>query len=230
MPSSVVFLGRWLPWFILVAGCVRAPASRDGNDASPRAASAKEVHMVSDESAGRLRKATFGSGCFWCTEAVFQEMKGIESVVSGYSGGDVEDPSYKQVCSGTTGHAEVVQVTYDPEVVSYGDLLKVFWQTHDPTTPNRQGNDVGPQYRSVIFYHDEDQRQAAEEVKQKLDASGAFERPIVTEISPLRNFFAAENYHQDFYRLNGSQPYCAFIIRPKMEKFRKAFADKLKTD
>lgn len=186
--------------------------------------------MVSDTSANPLRKATFGSGCFWCTEAVFQEIQGVESVVSGYSGGDVENPSYKQVCTGTTGHAEVVQVGYDPDVVSYVDLLEVFWQTHDPTTLNRQGNDVGPQYRSVIFYHNDEQRQAAETIKRKLDASGAFERPIVTEISPLRNFYAAEEYHQDFYRLNGSQPYCALVIRPKMEKFRKAFADKLKKD
>lgn len=230
MPFSLVPPGRWLPWLLLLAGCARAPATPAGNDPSPHAASAKELHMVSDQSASRLRKATFGSGCFWCTEAVYQELEGVESVVSGYSGGDVENPSYTQVCSGTTGHAEVVQVTYNPEVISYAELLKVFWQTHDPTTPNRQGNDVGPQYRSVVFYHDDDQRQAAEEIKQRLDSSGAFERPIVTEISPLRNFFAAEDYHQDYYLLNGSQPYCTFVIRPKMEKFRKAFADKLKKD
>jgi len=177
---------------------------------------------------GSLEKATFGAGCFWCTEAVFQRLKGVRSAVSGYSGGHVKNPSYKQVCSGRTGHAEVVQVTYDPKRISYAELLEVFWGTHDPTTRNRQGNDVGTQYRSVIFYHSDAQRKLAEQYREKLDASGAFRVPVVTEIEPFREFFPAENYHQDYYELNGRQPYCQLVIRPKVEKLKKVFGDKLK--
>lgn len=178
--------------------------------------------------AGRnLQKATFGSGCFWCTEAVFQQLKGIHSVVSGYSGGATENPTYEQVCSGETGHAEVIQVEYDPAEVTFPELLEVFWQTHDPTTLNRQGNDVGTQYRSVVFYHDEQQRELAEAYKGKLDESGAFDDPIVTEIVPFTRFYPAEAYHQNYYRLNSRQPYCVAIIRPKLEKFRKVFREKL---
>ena len=173
--------------------------------------------------------ATFGAGCFWCTEAVFQRLKGVEKVVSGYSGGHVQQPTYEQVCTGATGHAEAVQVTYDPVQVSYAELLEVFWKTHDPTTLNRQGNDFGPQYRSVIFYHDDQQRQLAEEHKQKLNASGAFRAAIVTEIVPYREFFPAEDYHHDYYRLHGRQPYCQHVIRPKIEKLEKVFGEKLKT-
>src|SRR5262249_21536731 len=150
-----------------------------------------------------MERATFGSGCFWCTEAVFQRVKGVESVVSGYSGGDVPDPTYYQVCEGTTGHAEVVQVTYDPQVGSYRELLEIFWKLHDPTTLNRQGADVGTQYRSVIFYHTDEQKELAEHYKQKLDESGAFSRPIVTEIAPLSEFYPAEDYHQNYFRENG---------------------------
>jgi peptide-methionine (S)-S-oxide reductase len=177
---------------------------------------------------GTLEKATFGAGCFWCAEAMFHRLKGVESVVSGYSGGRVKNPTYEEVCSGSTGHAEVVQVTYDPRQISYADLLEVFWGTHDPTTRNRQGNDVGTQYRSVIFYHSEEQRKLAEHYLQKLDASGAFRAPIVTEISPFGAFFPAENYHQSFYELNARQPYCQIVIRPKVEKLEKVFRDKLK--
>jgi methionine-S-sulfoxide reductase len=176
---------------------------------------------------GRLEKATFGSGCFWCTEAVFQQLRGVKSVVSGYSGGEVEDPSYEQVCTGRTGHAEVVQMTYDPAEITFADLLKVFWQTHDPTTRNRQGHDVGTQYRSAVFYHDDNQRQIAEQYKHQLDAAGTFGAPIVTEITPLKNFFPAENYHRDYFRSNPAQSYCAFVIRPKVEKFAAQFADLL---
>jgi peptide-methionine (S)-S-oxide reductase len=175
-----------------------------------------------------LEQATFGAGCFWCVEAVFQRLEGVESVVSGYSGGHVDNPTYKQVCSGDTGHAEVVQITYDPSKVTYAELLEVFWGTHDPTSPNRQGNDIGAQYRSVIFAHDAEQQKLAEGYKQKLDASGAFSAPIVTEIAPYRRFFPAENYHQDYYELNGRQPYCQIVIRPKVEKLKKVFGDKLK--
>jgi len=177
----------------------------------------------------RFEKATFGAGCFWCTEAVFQQLKGVQSVVSGYSGGHVKNPTYQQVTSGRTGHAEVIQVAFDPEVISYADLLEVFWQTHDPTTPNRQGNDFGPQYRSAVFYHNDEQRQLAEHYKQKLDESGAFDAPIVTEIAPFTEFYRAESYHQNYFDANPFQPYCAMVVRPKVEKVKKVFKDKLKT-
>ena len=175
-----------------------------------------------------LQKATFGSGCFWCTEAIFENLNGVHSVVSGYAGGQVLNPTYEEVCTGTTGHAEVTQITYDPSVITYDELLEVFWKTHDPTTLNRQGNDAGPQYRSVIFYHNDEQKKLAEKYKAELDKSGAWDKPIVTEISPLTNYFPAENYHQDYYSNNPNQGYCAFVIAPKLEKFRKVFKDKLK--
>ena len=176
----------------------------------------------------KLETATFGEGCFWCSEAVFQNLKGVKSVVSGYSGGTIENPSYEDVCTGRTGHAEVIQVTYDPAVISFEDLLKVFWQTHDPTTLNRQGHDSGTQYRSAIFYHTEEQKRIAEQYKQQLDASKTFKDPIVTEITPFKNFFPAEKYHQDYFNLNPSQQYCQFVIRPKVEKFNKEFKAMLK--
>jgi peptide-methionine (S)-S-oxide reductase len=175
-----------------------------------------------------LQKATFGSGCFWCTEAIFEELKGVHSVVSGYAGGNVINPTYEEVCTGKTGHAEVTQITYDSSLITYDELLEVFWKTHDPTTLNRQGNDVGTQYRSVIFYHNDEQKQLAEKYKSELDKSGAWDNPIVTEISPLTNYFPAENYHQDYYNNNPNQGYCAFVIAPKLEKFKKVFKDKLK--
>jgi peptide-methionine (S)-S-oxide reductase len=174
--------------------------------------------------------ATFGTGCFWCTEAIFQQLEGVVSATSGYSGGQVKNPTYKEVCEGTTGHAEVIQVVYEPSKISFEELLKAFWESHDPTTLNRQGNDVGPQYRSVIFYHNAEQKEKAEKYKAELDKSGAFAKPIVTEISPFTVFYKAENYHQDYYNLNGSQPYCNFVIRPKLEKFNKVFKDKLKKE
>ncbi|MFN3839968.1 MAG: peptide-methionine (S)-S-oxide reductase MsrA [Cyclobacteriaceae bacterium] len=175
-----------------------------------------------------LSVATFGSGCFWCTEAIFQRVKGVEKVQSGYSGGKVKNPTYKEVCSGLTGHAEVIQITYDPATITFDELLEIFWQTHDPTTLNRQGADVGTQYRSVIFYHNPEQKRLAELYKKKLDESGAFNSPIVTEISPFTEFFKAEEYHQNYYNLNGSAPYCSYVIQPKLDKFKKVFADKLK--
>lgn len=171
---------------------------------------------------------TLGAGCFWCVEAVFQELKGVVSVTSGYMGGHVKNPSYKEVCNGTTGHAEVAQVIYDPQVITVDELLEVFWQTHDPTTLNRQGADVGTQYRSAVFFHNELQRARAQHFKEELDKSGAFRAPIVTEITPASTFYAAENYHQDYYAQNGEQGYCQMVIRPKLDKFRKVFADKLR--
>lgn len=172
--------------------------------------------------------ATFGNGCFWCTEAVFAELKGVVSATSGYSGGFVKNPAYREVCAGRTGHAEVLQIVYDPKQVSFDKLLEVFWQTHDPTTLNRQGADVGTQYRSAVFYHTDEQRQVAEAYKQRLDAAKAFSAPIVTEITAFSNFYPAEDYHQEYFKLNGDAPYCQFVVRPKLEKFRKVFAADLK--
>ena len=177
-----------------------------------------------------LEKATFGGGCFWCTEAIYERVEGVHSVVSGYAGGTVKNPTYKQVCDGTTGHAEVTQITYDPKVVSYDELLEIFFKTHDPTTLNRQGADVGTQYRSVIFYHNDEQKQKAEYYKSELNKSGAWNNPVVTEISPLINFYSAEDYHQDYYANNPNQGYCAFVIGPKVEKFEKVFKNKLKKE
>lgn len=171
--------------------------------------------------------ATFGNGCFWCTEAIFQQLKGVKKVTSGYSGGHVKNPSYEEVCRKNTGHAEAIEIVYDPNVISFDKLLEVFWQTHDPTTLNRQGNDVGPQYRSVIFYHTPEQKEKAELYKAELDKSGAWPNPIVTAIEPFKNFYAAEDYHQNYYKLNGKAPYCHFVIRPKLEKFEKIFKNDL---
>lgn len=178
--------------------------------------------------ASSLDTATFGNGCFWCTEAVFQELKGVQKVVSGYSGGSVKNPSYKAVCTGTTGHAECLQITYDPSVITFDELLEVFWQTHDPTTLNRQGNDVGTQYRSVVFYHNEEQRAKAQGYKEELNKSGAWDNPVVTTLEPLTIFYPAEDYHQNYFNDNPEQGYCQYVIRPKVEKFRKVFKDKLK--
>ena len=172
-------------------------------------------------------KATFGSGCFWCTEAVFQRVRCVKNVSSGYAGGHVPNPTYHQVCGGNTGHAEVLQVTYAPDVISYQELLEIFWKTHDPTTLNQQGNDFGTQYRSVIFTHNEEQQKLAQECKKKLDAAGIWEDPIVTEITPFSNFYIAEKYHQNYYNQNANQPYCRFVIVPKLEKFKSVFKDKL---
>lgn len=172
--------------------------------------------------------ATFGSGCFWCTEAIFQSLEGVYTVESGYTNGQVKNPSYKEVCTGRTGHAEVARITYDSKTISFKELLEVFWQTHDPTTLNRQGADVGTQYRSGVYWHNEEQRKIAEEYKKKLDESGAFDNPIVTEIVKIDNYYPAEDYHQNYFNENGDQPYCSYVIRPKMEKFKKAFSDKLK--
>ena len=179
-------------------------------------------------SAANLEKATFGAGCFWCTEAVFQRLEGVVSVESGYSGGKIANPTYEQVCTGTTGHAEVTQITYDPSKTSFVELLEVFWKTHDPTTLNRQGNDAGTQYRSAIFYHDEKQKGLAEKYRKELDASGSWKDPIITEISPFKEFFKAENYHQNYYNDNKYKPYCMFVIGPKLDKFERVFKSKMK--
>jgi peptide-methionine (S)-S-oxide reductase len=174
------------------------------------------------------KQATFGAGCFWCVEAILQMLEGVEQVISGYSGGAVENPTYQQVCAGETGHAEACQITFDPARISYEQLLEVFWKTHDPTTRNRQGNDIGPQYRSVIFYHDEEQRQLAEEYKSKLDAAKIWAGPILTQIVPFEKFWPAEDYHRDYYNNNPSQGYCRLVITPKIEKFTQVFRNRLK--
>ncbi|MCE7056020.1 peptide-methionine (S)-S-oxide reductase MsrA [Algoriphagus sp. AGSA1] len=171
---------------------------------------------------------TLGAGCFWCVEAVFQRLNGVEKVVSGYSGGFVENPTYNAICTGTTGHAEVIQVYYDPAVLSLPELLEVFWATHDPTTLNRQGGDVGPQYRSAVFFHTPEQEKLARTLKEQLNESGVFDSPIVTEITHFTNFYPAENYHQDYYNQNGTQPYCQFVVKPKVDKLKKYFSEKLK--
>ncbi|MBN2229403.1 MAG: peptide-methionine (S)-S-oxide reductase MsrA [Candidatus Thorarchaeota archaeon] len=176
-----------------------------------------------------MEVATFGSGCFWCTEAVFQQLKGVNSVVSGYSGGHVENPSYEQVCTGKTGHAEVCQIEFDPKQISFEELLEIFFDTHDPTTLNRQGNDFGTQYRSVIFYHNEDQKQLAEKMKSDLEGKKTFKGPIVTEIAAFEKFYPAENYHQNYFRDNPNQGYCRYVIAPKVAKFKKVFKLKLDT-
>lgn len=170
-----------------------------------------------------MELATLGAGCFWCVEAVFEQLKGVRSVVSGYSGGHVENPTYEQVCTSTTGHAEVCQIEYDPLQISYDEMLEVFFSIHDPTTLNRQGGDVGPQYRSVIFYHDEQQRTTAEHVKKRLESSHKWKKPIVTEIVPFTAFYRAEDYHQGYFRKNPNQRYCRYVVAPKVEKFQKVF-------
>jgi peptide-methionine (S)-S-oxide reductase len=179
----------------------------------------------------KMELATFGGGCFWCTEAVFLELEGVEKVVSGYSGGYVENPTYTQVCTGTTGHAEVIQIEYDPEKVSFEELLEVHFKTHDPTSLNQQGNDVGPQYRSAVFYHTPEQKETTERIIKALNDEKAYRRPIVTEVTELTKFWPAEDYHQNYFALNGNaNPYCAAVVQPKVEKFRKVFKDKLKKE
>lgn len=212
--------GIFLSALLLLAGvsCGQRPATAD---------STKTMATENKEQNG-LQIATFGNGCFWCTEAIFQRLDGVEKVVSGYSGGNVKNPTYKEVCSGLTGHAEVIQITYDQKKISFDELLEVFWKTHDPTTLNRQGADVGTQYRSAVFYHTEEQKKLATEYRKKLDASGAFDNPIVTEITTFTEFYPAENYHQNYFNLNGTAPYCSFVIQPKIEKFQKVFKSKLK--
>lgn len=174
-----------------------------------------------------LDTLTLGAGCFWCVEAVYQQVKGVVSVTSGYSGGSVKNPSYKEVCMGTTGHAEVCQIVYNTKEVATKDILQAFFLSHDPTTLNRQGNDIGTQYRSAIFYHNAEQKTIAEEVIKELNESKAYSKPVVTEVTPVLNFYKAEDYHQNYYNLNGDQPYCQFVISPKLDKFKKAF-DKIK--
>lgn len=202
--------------------------SRSSHERTPFATIGRFDEEAPVETPDGIQTATFGSGCFWCTEAVFQRLEGVESVVSGFSGGRVKDPSYYDVSAGITGHAEVVQITYDSAAISYAELLKVFWTLHDPTTLNRQGDDHGTQYRSVVFYHNDTQQRLAEHYKRKLDAAGVYDHPIVTEIAPFTGFYAAENYHQNYYETHGREPYCRVVIAPKIDKLKKIFGGQVK--
>ena len=193
------------------------------------AAQASVIHtdyMVQEEK--NIDTATFAGGCFWCTEAIFEQVKGVKSVISGYSGGDVINPSYREVTTGRTGHAEAIQIVYDPSIISFTELLEIFFKTHDPTTLNRQGADVGTQYRSAIFYHSEKQKETAETIISDLNKAGIWNSTIVTEVTEFTNFYPAEDYHQEYYENNPSQGYCRIVIQPKVEKFRKVFKEKLK--
>lgn len=192
--------------------------------------SQKELTMDQVSDSTHLQVATFGAGCFWCVEAVFQDMKGVERVESGYAGGHVKNPSYKEVCGGKTGHVEVARIWFDSSVISYDQLLTILWHAHDPTTLNRQGNDVGEQYRSVIFYHNDEQKMMAEASKSKTDTSGLWSNPIVTAIEPINNYYAAEDYHQNYFNLHSEQPYCSAVIAPKIQKIRKEFKALLKSE
>jgi peptide-methionine (S)-S-oxide reductase len=219
----------WAVPVVLVAGLCVAPLFRGGFTVPENIPVLEPEEVAGDATAGGTELATFGSGCFWCTEAVFVQMTGVKKVVSGYSGGHVPNPTYGQVCTGSTGHAEVVQVTFDPSAISYPELLEVFWRSHDPTTPDRQGHDVGPQYRSVILYHSDRQRRLAERYKRRIDAAGVFSSPLVTEIVPFSAFYPAQADHQNYYARNARQPYCWVVIRPKIEKLRVVFREKLRT-
>lgn len=191
-----------------------------------------ESSKLNDQNSLSIKRdtATFGAGCFWCVEAIFQRLKGVMSIKSGYAGGELKNPSYKEVCSGSSGHAEVCQIIFDPTIISFDQLLEVFWKTHDPTTLNQQGNDFGTQYRSVIFWHNQEQKNIAEELKKQINDLKAYPNPVITEITQYRNYFEAEGYHQNYYNLNGSEGYCQFVIQPKIEKFEKIFKNKIKSN
>lgn len=195
----------------------------------------KNTDMTNDslkkEDVSSIEIATFANGCFWCTEAIFEQLDGVISAVSGYTGGQTPNPTYKEVCTGETGHAECLQITYNPSKISFDELLEIFWQTHDPTTLNRQGADIGTQYRSAIFYHNNEQKEKAEKYKAELNASGAFDNPIVTEITVFGKFYPAEDYHQQYFETNeNNNSYCRIVIRPKLDKFKKVFKDRLKKE
>ncbi len=239
--TSAESFGRFSAWqtillaatvfalLLTITGCGNSASSRDWSASNNRSDSPRKgASMKSSDGKTNLQLATFGNGCFWCSEAIFQRLEGVEKVMPGYSGGHVDNPAYEQVCTGTTGHAESIQITFDPAKISYDELLEVFWKTHDPTTKNRQGNDVGPQYRSVIFYHNAGQKRLAESYRAKLNEEKIWDQPIVTEITAFSKFWPAEDYHQNYYDNNPSKGYCALIITPKVEKFKKIFKNRLK--
>jgi peptide-methionine (S)-S-oxide reductase len=205
-------------WALTRSTASAAPAAQKKTPKTPR----------KPERKGKVETATLANGCFWCTEAIFKEIRGVDTVEPGYTGGKVENPTYEQVCSGTTGHAEAIQITFDPKVVSYHDLLAIYFATHDPTTLNRQGADVGTQYRSAIFTHSPEQKETAERVVKELTAKKLWRNPIVTEVTPFTKWWPAEDYHRDYYARNGRQPYCVAVIEPKLKKFREQYREKLK--
>ncbi len=214
---------------VLAMGGLISCAQQPSPEADKQTTKKKEINMSTASFSGKTDTATLANGCFWCTEAIFEQLDGVISAVSGYTGGHTTNPTYKEVCTGETGHAEALQIVYDPAKISFDELLEVFWETHDPTTLNRQGNDIGTQYRSGVFYHNQEQKEKAEKYKAELDKSGAFDKPIVTEITPFTSFFPAEDYHQQYFDNNeNANPYCKIVIRPKVDKFRKVFKDKLK--
>ena len=216
-------------WLAAFTGAAALISCAQNNNQNLKMNTTKESGKPEATFTGKADTATLGTGCFWCTEAVFEQLDGVISATSGYAGGHVTNPTYKDVCTGETGHAECIQIVYDTSKISFDELLEVFWQVHDPTTLNRQGGDVGTQYRSVIFYHNDEQKQKAEKYKTELDKSGAYDNSIVTTLEPFTKFYKAENYHQEYYELNkDSNPYCSYVIRPKLEKFEKVFKDKLK--
>jgi len=212
---------------ILVALFVTAAISACGQS-KPKSNPENKITMNNDITKPDSATATFGAGCFWCVEAVFQQLEGVDTVISGYCGGNVPNPTYREVCYGNTGHAEVCRIIYNPQKITYNDLLQALFMSHDPTTLNQQGADKGTQYRSVIFYHNDAQKAEAEKVIAELTAAKVFDSPIVTEVSPLQTFYVAEDYHQNYYNLNGEEGYCRVVIKPKLEKFKKVFAHKLK--
>ncbi len=214
-----------ITWSILLSSGLAACQSNPTDNTQSLADTTNEIQSMDTS---HLDTATFGAGCFWCVEAVFQDLNGVHKVVSGYSGGKIKNPTYREVCSGLTGHAEVIQIHYDSSLISFEELLEVFWETHDPTTLNRQGADVGTQYRSAVFYHSEEQKRLAESYKQKLNDAKAFPNPVVTEISAFESFYPAEDYHQDYYNNNQEYGYCRIVIKPKIDKVKKVFGDKLK--
>jgi len=218
--KNIFFAIALMPAF---SSCAQQPKNENKMDTTKAQDSAKATNPST-----KTETATFGAGCFWCIEAQFQMLEGVMKVESGFSGGTTKNPSYKDVCTGTTGHAEVCNIYYDTSKISYDELLAAFWQCHNPTELNRQGNDVGTQYRSVIFYHNEKQKQLAGQYKKKLTDEKVFDKPVVTEISPFASFYKAEDYHQNYYNQNGSESYCQFVVKPKVEKFQKVFKDKLK--
>jgi peptide-methionine (S)-S-oxide reductase len=220
----MLFITSILSWLTSV-GCESTPSVKTNSDAQKLLVTMQDT--VQNEG---LEVATLGGGCFWCIEAPFDDLKGVEKAVSGYTGGEKANPTYQEVCYGTTGHAEVVNVYFNPKVISYEDILRVFFTLHDPTTLNRQGNDVGTQYRSAIFYHSDAQMQSAAKIIDEIQKSGLYSRKFVTEVTKFTHFYPAENYHQEYYKLNGHAPYCQFVISPKMSKFRKEFRDKLKSE
>ena len=206
--------------FLLASSCLSACAQAPKK--SKKSDKTEKINLMNTQT------ITLGSGCFWCTEAIYQRLEGVVKVTSGYSGGHVDNPTYEQVCDKNTGHAEVCQIVYDTTKISLDDILAVFWKTHDPTTPNQQGNDVGPQYRSAVFYHNEHQKEVAEAYIKALNESKAWPNPIITEVTAFSKFYSAESYHQNYYNDNPNQGYCRYVVGPKVEKFEKVFADKLK--